>query len=108
MKRVCSQCRALVDSVGYQRHYEACRNRKRQGEFSFYSSAGWQGLRRQVVAASVACHWCGSAGVPLTADHVRTIRTRPDLALDPSNVVAACRSCQVKRQYQPGGGRTTR
>ena len=34
-------------------------------------------------------------------DHLRTVRDRPDLALSPSNVVAACRSCQNRRIRRP-------
>ncbi len=71
----------------------------------FYQSAPWKKLARAVVEAANRCAYCGASDVPLTADHVLTLRRRPDLRLEPSNLVAACRSCQLRKQYGPDGGR---
>jgi 5-methylcytosine-specific restriction endonuclease McrA len=55
------------------------------------------------VASADACAWCGTPAdrVKLTADHILPVRARPDLALEPENVVAACRSCQERRKLRP-------
>ena len=70
-------------------------------ERELYSSAAWQALRDDVLADAIACHWCGRMGVKLTGDHIAKVRDRPDLALDPDNVVPACLSCQRRRVDQP-------
>jgi 5-methylcytosine-specific restriction endonuclease McrA len=72
-----------------------------QYERQLYGSAPWQHLRNAVLASATGCAWCGSTTAPLTADHVLTVRDRPDLALDPANVVPACRSCQERRKHRP-------
>ncbi len=48
------------------------------------------------------CYYCGKVGVPLEADHVIPASVRPDLALDPSNVVAACHACHVAKGEHGG------
>lgn len=72
-----------------------------------YASSEWQRLARAVTEAARACHWCHRTpeqltrdrhSPKLTADHVAPVRLRPDLALEPSNVVAACLSCQAYRR----------
>ena len=72
-------------------------------EVRIYGSVEWQRLRAAVVDAADRCAWCGTSRLiaPLTADHVASVRDRPDLALSPSNVVAACRSCQNRRIRRP-------
>jgi hypothetical protein len=66
-----------------------------------YSSAAWRKLAKGVRDNATGCAWCGASGVYISADHIASIRDRPDLALEPSNVVAACRSCQERRKYNP-------
>jgi hypothetical protein len=68
-----------------------------------YGSTAWKALARSVVALAVECHWCHEPSwrTKLTADHIERVVERPALALDPSNVVAACRSCQEKRKHRP-------
>lgn len=92
----CVPCTSLKDKA---------RNARRAPEMAFYGSAAWQALRRRVVAGADRCAHCGIRGEPLTADHLLTIRAAPHLALDEANVRASCRSCQLRRQYEPGGGR---
>lgn len=68
-----------------------------------YHSTAWKRLARAVVDAASECAWCHVPAwrAKLTADHILRVVDRPDLALDPSNVVAACRSCQERRKYRP-------
>ena len=86
---------------------EKARNARRPVEMGIYGSAAWKRLRAAVLREATGCAWCGATGVRLTADHVLTVRRAPDLALEPSNVVASCVSCQLRRQYAPGGGRAS-
>jgi 5-methylcytosine-specific restriction endonuclease McrA len=62
-----------------------------------YSSSAWQRLRADVVASG-QCHWCDAVGLRLVGDHVVSPLDRPDLALEPSNIVAACYSCNNARR----------
>ena len=111
MKRLCLSCHALIDRgprcQPCSRARDRARNARRTDEFRFYGSAAWQALSRRVVAGASCCAHCGGVGMKLTADHVVTLRRRPELALDEANVVASCRSCQLRRQYLPGGGRAS-
>jgi 5-methylcytosine-specific restriction endonuclease McrA len=65
-----------------------------------YGSHAWRTLADRVVAEADGCHWCGATDVPLSADHVLRLRAHPELAVEPGNVVAACRSCQRRRQVR--------
>jgi 5-methylcytosine-specific restriction endonuclease McrA len=64
-----------------------------------YGSAAWKRLREAVRAEQPACFYCGRPAT--TVDHVVGVRANPSLALDPSNTVSACRSCQEKRKHNP-------
>lgn len=66
-----------------------------------YARNAWRTLAESVVAAASGCAYCGRTDVKLTADHVVAIRLDPSRALDPTNVVACCRSCQEKRKHDP-------
>jgi 5-methylcytosine-specific restriction endonuclease McrA len=68
------------------------------GHRAVYHTAAWRQLARAVVAGATSCHWCGRSGVRLSGDHVVGARRHPERALDPSNVVAACFSCQNRRR----------
>lgn len=113
MKRICLTCFGAFElrdmrggrCLAHARANDRARNARRGDEYRFYGSAAWKSLAAETLANAFGCHWCHRLDVKLTADHVATVRHRPDLALEPDNVVAACRSCQVRRQYQPGGGR---
>ncbi len=111
MKRACLTCHRLIDRGSRCRLCTSVRNRarnvRRSAEYAFYGSAAWTALRRRVLAGASCCAHCGATGVKLTADHVLTIRARPDLALSEHNVRPSCRSCQLRRQYLPGGGRAS-
>jgi 5-methylcytosine-specific restriction endonuclease McrA len=74
------------------------------GRGTFHQSPEWRALAAAVRAAATRCHWCGRSGVRLVADHVLSIVRRPDLALDPGNVVPACVSCN-NRRGSSGGAR---
>ena len=73
------------------------------GPLRVYSSGAWKALASAVVEAASACHWCGTSAslTKLTADHIHSVAEHPALGVEPSNVVAACLSCQNKRRFRP-------
>lgn len=116
VKRACLgapglRCGVLIEAsrrrcVSCSRARDRARNATRGDEFRFYSSSAWQSMRRQVKEEEgEACTWCGATDRPLTVDHIRPIRSHPHLALERNNLTVACRSCQNRRQWLPGGGR---
>jgi hypothetical protein len=71
----------------------------RPAHHAIYRTAGWRRLSAAVRAAATRCHWCGKWTQRLVADHIVPVGQRPDLALEPSNVVASCVGCNVRRGY---------
>lgn len=56
--------------------------------------AAWRAVRRQFLAAHPICR----CGAPATeADHIKTVRERPDLRLSWSNLEARCKPCHSRR-----------
>jgi 5-methylcytosine-specific restriction endonuclease McrA len=72
------------------------------GRGSSYQSPEWRALSAAVRASLSVCHWCGKQPRRLVADHVLSIRERPDLALDRGNAVPACVSCNNGRGSSGG------
>jgi 5-methylcytosine-specific restriction enzyme A len=63
--------------------------------------AEWRKVRKAVLDRDGwICRWCGQPAI--TVDHVTPL-AQGGLRLDPSNLVAACRSCNARR-----GGATRR
>lgn len=59
----------------------------------------WRKLRDQVVSEEPAC-WLrlpGCTGLSTTADHVLTVKDRPDLQLVRGNLHGACGPCNLRR-----------
>jgi hypothetical protein len=109
VRRSCLSCGRLIPAK-MSRCVECQHARWRQSnqrrprfEVELYASAAWKRLASSVVLSADRCHWCGTSAylVKLTADHILTVRDRPDLAVEPSNVVASCRSCQERRKQRP-------
>lgn len=62
-------------------------------------SYAWKQLRLQVIREEPAC-WLrlpGCTVLSTCADHVLTVRDRPDLALTRANLRGACSNCNNKR-----------
>jgi 5-methylcytosine-specific restriction endonuclease McrA len=67
------------------------------------STHAWTVLAKQTIAQQPTC-WLQLPGCTqrsTTADHVIPVSTRPDLALNPSNVRGACKKCNDRRQDTP-------
>lgn len=107
LKRPCLDCGTPTTGSRCPEHTRAkYRERQRTRDpipVQVYATAAWRRMADAVVAEADACHWCGTPAyvAKLTADHIHPIRERPDLALEPSNVVAACLSCQNRRRGRP-------
>lgn len=72
----------------------------------FYKSKAWQTLRNQVMLRDKSrCKWCGrvvfQAGGP-RVDHIETLKNRPDLAMDITNLRLLCAQCDNKRHFEKG------
>jgi 5-methylcytosine-specific restriction endonuclease McrA len=58
--------------------------------------AVWRRVRLKVLERDAwTCRYCGRPAN--TVDHVVPLSDRPDLALEPSNLVAACRPCNSSK-----------
>ncbi len=62
-----------------------------------YHSTAWRRLTGEIQRRDVyTCHWCG--GPSSLIDHVIRSDEAPERFFDPSNLVAACRSCNQGRR----------
>jgi len=83
-----------------QRLRDYDRNRRDRDAKAFYDSAAWRRLREQVLRDRPSCEDCLSRqrATPATDVHHRIKRSvRPDLALDPANLMALCGPCHSRR-----------
>jgi hypothetical protein len=92
----CDECRRAT--------YRARQRTRDPQELAFYCSTAWRNLAARVVAEADRCATCGRLAeyAPLTGGHRLSVRARPDLALEPENVIAQCRSCQNLAQHPRG------
>lgn len=84
----CSRCR---------RSWRAMYDHSRPDHHALYRTSKWKRLSAEVRAGAARCHWCLKPTRRLIADHVIPLEVRPDLALERSNVVAACFACNTRR-----------
>lgn len=62
------------------------------------STKRWQVLRQIVLERDAwACVDCGQTRGRLEIDHVKPVRTRPDLAFDPANCATRCSPCHTRK-----------
>lgn len=72
----------------------------------FYVSPEWRARRRKLIKQGhYECQQCkekggvsaeGEDGITLVVHHIKPLRLRPDLALDPDNLVVLCDKCHYK------------
>lgn len=66
----------------------------------FYNSAAWEHLRQEVLDEQHhECQICREKGLYSEAEavhHIKPVRTRPDLALTKSNLLAVCNQCHYE------------
>lgn len=68
-----------------------------------HSTQAWRTLAKHTIKTQPVC-WIqlpGCTHISTTADHVIPISIRPDLALHPSNVRGACKTCNDRRGNIP-------
>lgn len=66
----------------------------------FYNSTPWKRLRRIILGRDPLCHDCRLEGKLVAALHVHHVEERlkrPDLALDPGNLISLCSAHHTKR-----------
>ena len=66
----------------------------------------WRKVRAVVLAGEPLCRACMERGMVTAAtevDHILTIKDRPDLRLDLSNLRPMCRECHHARTSSDGG-----
>jgi len=60
-------------------------------------TARWRVLRMAILERDVfKCRECGCGG-RLEVDHIKAVRSAPELAFEPSNLQALCPSCHTKK-----------
>lgn len=60
-------------------------------------TARWKTMRMAILERDgFKCRSCGCAG-RLEVDHVKPVRTHPDLSFDPANLQALCPSCHTRK-----------
>lgn len=96
-------CRHLVDlpSVPCPDHGDELRNRRLQRDreraprTAVVYGQDWRRLRRVILAERPACEVCG-AREQLEVHHRISVRERPDLRLERSNLVVLCIRCHAR------------
>ena len=64
----------------------------------------WQVLRMEILERDgFRCKVCGGGG-RLEVDHIKPVRTNPELSFDPGNLQALCPSCHTKKTNIERGG----
>ena len=62
------------------------------------STRRWQVLRQVILERDGwACVDCGARKRRLEIDHIKPVRTHPDLAFDPANCATRCSPCHTKK-----------
>lgn len=65
-------------------------------------SRAWRSLRKQILARDgYVCHYCGQDAT--TVDHVLSIKHHPDQAMNPENLVSACKICNSRKGSRSEG-----
>ncbi|MBI5289950.1 MAG: HNH endonuclease [Chloroflexi bacterium] len=68
--------------------------------------ADWARLRRVVLSEEPTCRNCGKPATDV--DHIQTIKQRPELRLERSNLRALCRGCHMSITGRQGAASHTR
>lgn len=65
-------------------------------------SRQWRALRLSILARDG--HTCGYCGQPAnTVDHIIPVKTNPDLAMNPENLISACKPCNSAKGSRSEG-----
>lgn len=71
-------------------------NQNRPKTDRFYDTQSWRRLRKRKLAESPLCELCNEQGYVTAAvivDHIKPIKTNPELKLKKSNLRSLCQSC---------------
>ena len=103
--RLCIDCLALappgktrceVHEQQRAREYNA----QRPARHLFYRTPQWRALSKQVLREQP---WCACGATTTQADHIKSVRERPELALERSNVVGMCLPCHSRKTAREDG-----
>lgn len=76
--------------MGVRREYQRFSKRVTRGE-------RWRVLRMAILERDgFKCRSCGAPG-RLEVDHIKPVRTHPELSFEPGNLQALCGSCHMKK-----------
>lgn len=78
------------------RSYDA---HQRPARHAFYRTPEWRALSKQVRREQP---WCACGAKTTQADHIKSVRERPDLKLERSNLVGMCRPCHSRKTAREG------
>jgi 5-methylcytosine-specific restriction protein A len=90
--------------VGALHDGNAIRERRRNVEKSFIYNSEWRRLRSAFLAVNRICETPGCGRPATDADHIVSVRKRPDLRLDWSNLSARCHECHSRLTARFDGG----
>ena len=82
------------------------------GKVFDYKDIKWKKLKMRVLKRDgFTCQFCGTLalgknrnGVSPVVDHIETVKDRPDLAMEITNLRVLCRPCDNKRHSEKGKG----
>jgi len=61
-------------------------------------TARWRVLRMEILERDgFQCRSCGEARCRLEVDHIKPVRTHPELSYDPGNLQALCPACHTRK-----------
>jgi 5-methylcytosine-specific restriction protein A len=92
-----------ADAATNRRNYE--RQSSRRDDIAFYQSSPWRKLRAAYLASRPLCERCEAIDLVVIATHVHhkiERKTRPDLALEWSNLEALCSPCHTSHHKSKG------
>jgi 5-methylcytosine-specific restriction endonuclease McrA len=65
-------------------------------------SRQWRALRKTILARDgYTCMYCGQ--IADTVDHVLSVKDHPDQAMNPENLLSACKSCNSRKGSRSEG-----
>lgn len=76
---------------------------------TFYNSKAWVKRRAVILRRDgYICQWCKRYGRMTQASvvhHIQHLEDRPDLALNPENLISLCAKCHNKAHPEKGGAK---
>lgn len=97
----CPACKAKHERATNKRDERAKRLNQDADAHRFYRSKAWLACRRAILQERILCADCKAINVETVAvdvHHDKPRATHPELAYEPSNLVALCKRCHTRRE----------